>query len=314
MTSYDRFDRDLAVWLDAETALAAPAGLHAGAMEQARHTHQRPAWLVAVRGGTMGRAAAPALDRRAVYALAVLGLLLAVVLAALVAGALRNDRHRLGANGSITYTFQGNNHGPGGTWQVGPDGTGAGQIKGSGGCPKFSRDGGVMVTATGDSSLTTLLVTDTAMGRVTSSLRAENLDYYWHPHFGSYDLSPDGTRIAWLKSADETEDRPSREIWVSSIADDTARLLVPAADDPAVRYGVPLWSPNGRRVAFETGVAGAEGGYGTRVSISIVDVDTGEVHQLSTRPATTWGGLSWSPDGRLVAFNGQPDGVPIPTP
>ena len=314
MTTSDRFDRDLATWLSAETTVRAPAGLHAAAIDQARRGRQRPGWLVDIRGGTIRSASARTVDRRAMTVLAIVVLLLAGLLAAIVAGALRTNRLPLGANGPIEFTYQGNNHGPGGTRRVNADGTDDQPVRAGGGCPRFSRDGSVRVTATGDSLLTTLLVTDMSTGKAAKSVSAQNLDDLWHPHFGSYDVSPDGSRIAWLRSLDVTVDVPARELMVSRLDDGSTRLVVPAAADPAAQYGMPVWSPDGRSVAYETWTAGPDGGYGVRSGIAVVDVDTRAVRQVSSRGGATVADLSWSPDGQWLAFIGQPDGVPIPPP
>ena len=49
MTANDRFDLDLQSWLEAEASTTAPVGLHDAAIELARKSHQRPAWLVGLR-------------------------------------------------------------------------------------------------------------------------------------------------------------------------------------------------------------------------------------------------------------------------
>ena len=61
MASDDRFDLDVARWLESEGRVMAPNWLHDAAMATALHTRQRPAWLVTLwgmwgRGG--GRAGA----------------------------------------------------------------------------------------------------------------------------------------------------------------------------------------------------------------------------------------------------------------
>ena len=87
------FDRDLERWLEAEAPSTEPVGLHDAVIEQARRSGQRPRWLVAARGGTLGTPVAtvgrPAL--RSVYVLVLLGLIFAVVLVAVAGGALRPD-------------------------------------------------------------------------------------------------------------------------------------------------------------------------------------------------------------------------------
>ena len=83
------FDRDLERWLEAEAPMRGPAGLHAAAIDRARTRRQRPRWVASLRGGTLrvldvGRPAG-----RAAYLLIVLSVLLALVVAAIAAGALR---------------------------------------------------------------------------------------------------------------------------------------------------------------------------------------------------------------------------------
>ena len=51
-----------------------------------------------------------------------------------------------------------------------------------------------------------------------------------------------------------------------------------------------------------------------RSAIYVVDVDDAELHPLTTRPALLGDGMSWSPDGRFLAYPGLPDGAPIPPP
>jgi N-acetylneuraminic acid mutarotase len=90
------FERDLARWLEAEAPATGPAGLHEAVIERASTMRQRPAWLAALRDGTfpspVGVARRPA--GRMTYAFIVLGLILALIVGVLVAGAFRSQPYR----------------------------------------------------------------------------------------------------------------------------------------------------------------------------------------------------------------------------
>jgi hypothetical protein len=86
------FERDLERWLEAEAPTTGPAGLHDSVIERARTMRQRPSWMVSLRGGTLPSPAwvigRPA--RRLAYVLVVLGLIVALIVGAIAAGALRS--------------------------------------------------------------------------------------------------------------------------------------------------------------------------------------------------------------------------------
>ena len=93
--------------------------------------------------------------------------------------------------------------------------------------------------------------------------------------------SPDGTRLAFSDSAS------------GSIGD----LFVMNADGTDVRRVAvggtgPVWSPDGSMLAFRTHGRGATW---------VVRADGTHLTRL---PTGSWGGLSWSPDSRYVAFPG----------
>lgn len=64
--------------------------------------------------------------------------------------------------------------------------------------------------------------------------------------------------------------------------------------------GVPVWSPDGRRIAFTGGIVGRDDG-----GILVMNADGSGLVRLveggGSRP-------TWSPDGRRIAFSGQPAG------
>jgi hypothetical protein len=307
MTRIRSFDRELEAFLAAEAPMTAPAGLHDVVIERAGRTRPRPAWLVSLRGDTFGGSAGIlARPRTRVTVLVLLGLLLLALMAALVVGALQSDDTTpLGGNGPIVYTFQGTSHRPGGPHRVGADGGGDSPLPEGTGCPVFSTDGTVMV-ANSDAGL---VVAGTASG-VRTIVPVPGLDSWWHPHIGSYAVSPDGSWIAWLKALGPTEDPQPTELWVTKVADGVATRLAAAPSDPAIRLGLPAWSPDGRSIAVARYISGESG---HRTTIDVLDVATGATRRLTTRPATNEPGISWSPDGRWITYAGIPDAGRLPT-
>ena len=120
--------------------------------------------------------------------------------------------------------------------------------------------------------------------------------------------SPDGTRIAVIRSP--WSDRPT--VWheLLTIGPDgsDSQLLV---SDSSLRSGVwsetaprswlPVWSPDGERIAITRTRTVDPGGDERRradEAIHLVDVKTGSIMRLTGMSSVT----TWSPDGRRLAF------------
>ena len=115
-------------------------------------------------------------------------------------------------------------------------------------------------------------------------------------------LSPDGTRVAYFAWPEvQGDDGPGYEIYVSP-TDGTG-----AAIDLSRNAGndwLPVWSPDGTRIAFLSSAPGLSYGPG---ALQVVNADgTG---RIILAPADMFvGGLAWSPDGARIAYTGVVDG------
>jgi hypothetical protein len=142
----ERHERVLRQFFVEEAAGAAPADLLARSLERTGTARRRPRWYARIREVGMAPSVAVGLPTaRIAYVLVILGLVLAALFAAFVAGAFRrNQVMPLGRNGPIAYNWQGNDHSEaGGTFLMNANGTGEHQRLLGAGCPAFSADGTV---------------------------------------------------------------------------------------------------------------------------------------------------------------------------
>src|SRR5215831_10427018 len=110
---------------------------------------------------------------------------------------------------------------------------------------------------------------------------------------GDFSWSPDGTRIAFSAQRDP-----------DLISSDTADLYVVTVNDKSVKKIVstpgpdrnPHWSPDGKKLAFET-AAGSRYFFYTNSRIGVVAADGGAVQVLTESFDEDPGLIGWGPDG-----------------
>jgi len=114
-------------------------------------------------------------------------------------------------------------------------------------------------------------------------------------------ISPDGTEVVFSRGfVDITKDQNASNLWVIDVKGERLRQLT----DGTWRDFAPVWSPDGRRVAFLSDRSGS-------TQLHVMWADTRETLQL-TRVERAPGGLKWSPDGKRLLFTtALPDDTPV---
>jgi dipeptidyl aminopeptidase/acylaminoacyl peptidase len=131
----------------------------------------------------------------------------------------------------------------------------------------------------------------TAQGGLQSS------DLYKLRSIGEAQISPDGNHIAYTIISNGQTGRPYSQIWMMSVADRKSFRLG-GEDD---RGGNPVWSPDGKWIAYS-------GRFGGRGGLWVARADGSNARFLHEMGGTnsplpsTGKSIAWSPDSRQIAF------------
>ena len=106
------------------------------------------------------------------------------------------------------------------------------------------------------------------------------------------EISPDGSQIVFGRGfVDIMKDQAASNLWVTDVKGERLRQLT----DGEFRDSAPVWSPDGKRIAFLSNRSGS-------TQIHVMWADTRETLQL-TRVDRDPSGVKWSPDGTRILFS-----------
>jgi Tol biopolymer transport system component len=136
-------------------------------------------------------------------------------------------------------------------------------------------------------------------GRIVRQLYADQFNYISLARW-----SPDGSQIAFIKTPDSQTPFTVGELWVMHADGSQARKL---ADADAGHGYAANWSPDGKKIAFvereNPEDKNADQSSEALISnIYIVEVESGELDQVTSFDSARAETPFWSPDGNTLAF------------
>jgi dipeptidyl aminopeptidase/acylaminoacyl peptidase len=118
-------------------------------------------------------------------------------------------------------------------------------------------------------------------------------DLFRCPRLSDPQISPDGTRVAYVVTTVDLEaNRSASSIWLALT--DGKGQPTPLTNTPGKKDTHPRWSPDGKRLLFESNRSGNS-------QLWVIDVGGGEARQLTTLSTGATNAV-WSPDSRYIAF------------
>jgi Tol biopolymer transport system component len=288
MKAANDLDRRLSAWFDARSTSHEPDGLLETSMARVAVTRQRPRWLASERWPAMSELTLqlrPVV--RTAWILVVLGLLIAVALAALYLSAGHTG---FPSNGGIVYARDGDLYlvTQGGDVDLTPQG---GQEQGV----SFAPDGSLMAFWSQAPDAAWRLDISRPDG---SGIQSVATTYRFDPTFANEPIAwaGDGRHLAVASKVAGLSRVLVVDVGTGDVRD-IAGATVPAAEEPA-------WSHDSRSIAFR----GALDEVGTAHALFVADLDSGLVTRLSQRldpglDAVGYGRPTWSPDDKTIVFD-----------
>jgi len=116
-------------------------------------------------------------------------------------------------------------------------------------------------------------------------------DVFGLEYAGDPQIAPNGENVVYVrKSMDIMKDRSRSNLWIIDANGSNHRAIASSSAD----FFSPRWSADGNRLAYASSEEGS-------VQIYLRWMDSGQVARLTDLTASP-SSLSWSPDGRMIAF------------
>jgi dipeptidyl aminopeptidase/acylaminoacyl peptidase len=114
------------------------------------------------------------------------------------------------------------------------------------------------------------------------------------PDANSYDISPDGTEVAFAVNVDRTGVEPNFDIFTLPVEGGSPQNLVNLTRDNPADDTAPIYSPDGRSLAFRRQLI--RDFYADRARLMLYDRRSGKLRNLTENWDRSADGLVWSPD------------------
>lgn len=136
-------------------------------------------------------------------------------------------------------------------------------------------------------------LSNSVLAAAPSADHLQNIDVFELEVATDPQISPDGSQVVYVRQSNDIMiDRARSNIWIVDTDGENHRPLLSGTQS----FSSPRWSPSGDRIAY---ISSAEG---RGPELYVRWMDTGQTALLSNL-AESPSGLSWSPDGKMLAFS-----------